>query len=202
MDTEESHESPPEGSQGSPVVIEEDPVQQESPSDVPPTDNDTEDLEEIPRKDENVTDDDKPHEKLDVEITRIQDDDTTSPQPPSSADSQSPETEDPLFDDPSDEDDGEGEWITPSNVGLHKSRALHLLPDEANKKRNKKPAKQIPVGCMTADFAMQNVLLQMNLSLVGVEGKKIERVKTWVLRCHACFKSVPQSLASTLTDIG
>ncbi|KAH9977637.1 Nin one binding Zn-ribbon like-domain-containing protein [Lactifluus volemus] len=46
----------------------------------------------------------------------------------------------------------------------------------------------IPVGCMTADFAMQNVLLQMDLSLVGIEGKKIQKVKTWVLRCHACFK--------------
>ena len=43
---------------------------------------------------------------------------------------------------------------------------------------------------MTADFAMQNVLLQMGLGLVGVEGKRIERVKSWVLRCHACFKCV------------
>ena len=48
---------------------------------------------------------------------------------------------------------------------------------------------------MTADFAMQNVLLQMGLGLVGVEGKRIERVKSWVLRCHACFKyaSLPRS---------
>jgi len=30
---------------------------------------------------------------------------------------------------------------------------------------------------MTADFAMQNVLLQMGLSLVGVEGKRIQRSK-------------------------
>jgi len=41
---------------------------------------------------------------------------------------------------------------------------------------------------MTADFAMQNVILQMGLNLVGVEGKRIEKVKSWVLRCHACFK--------------
>ncbi|KAJ3556723.1 hypothetical protein NM688_g1865 [Phlebia brevispora] len=91
-----------------------------------------------------------------------------------------------LYDDPSDEEDVEGEWITPSNVALHKSRALHLLPDEAGKAGRK--AEQIKAGCMTADFAMQNVLLQMGLSLVSVDGKKIERVKTWVLRCHACFK--------------
>ena len=37
---------------------------------------------------------------------------------------------------------------------------------------------------------MQNVLLQMGLSLVGTEGKRIQKVKTWVLRCHACFKYV------------
>lgn len=95
-----------------------------------------------------------------------------------------------LYDDPSDDDDGEGEWITPSNVGLHKSRALHLIPDEGGKGGKAKKTEQIKAGCMTADFAMQNVLLQMGMSLVGVEGKRIEKVKTWVLRCHACFKCV------------
>ncbi|KAI9000826.1 Nin one binding Zn-ribbon like-domain-containing protein [Trametes punicea] len=94
----------------------------------------------------------------------------------------------PLYEDPSDEDDGEGEWITPSNVALHKSRALDLLPNPGDTRKGKKQHETIPVGCMTADFAMQNVLLQMGLGLVGVEGKRIERVKSWVLRCHACFK--------------
>jgi RNA-binding protein NOB1 len=41
---------------------------------------------------------------------------------------------------------------------------------------------------MTGDFAVQNVLLQMGLALVGTEGKRIQKVKSWVLRCHACFK--------------
>ncbi|CDO73747.1 hypothetical protein BN946_scf185015.g75 [Trametes cinnabarina] len=94
----------------------------------------------------------------------------------------------PLYEDPSDDDDGEGEWITPSNVALHKSRALELLPSATAGRKGKKPQERILVGCMTADFAMQNVLLQMGLGLVGVEGKRIERVKSWVLRCHACFK--------------
>ncbi|OBZ76047.1 20S-pre-rRNA D-site endonuclease nob1 [Grifola frondosa] len=94
----------------------------------------------------------------------------------------------PLYDNPSDSDDGEGEWITPSNVALHKSRALDLLPAAADARTRKGKGKQIPVACMTADFAMQNVLLQMSLGLVGVEGKRIERVKSWVMRCHACFK--------------
>jgi RNA-binding protein NOB1 len=95
----------------------------------------------------------------------------------------------PLYDDPSDEDDGCGEWITPSNAALHKSRALDLLPSaDASRKGKKKSDGEITVGCMTADFAMQNVLLQMGLNLVGVEGKRIQKLKTWVLRCHACFK--------------
>ena len=93
----------------------------------------------------------------------------------------------PIYDNPSSSDDGEGEWITPSNVGLHKSRALDLLPQDA-KKTGKLANEKVQVGCMTADFAMQNVLLHMGLSLVGVEGKRITSVKSWVLRCHACFK--------------
>jgi RNA-binding protein NOB1 len=65
------------------------------------------------------------------------------------------------------------------------------------------PAALLPVGCMTVDFAMQNVLLQMGLSLVGVEGKRIDKIRTWVLRCHACFKYVLivfRGLASHLTS--
>lgn len=107
----------------------------------------------------------------------------------------------PLFADPSDndDDDGEGEWITPDNVALHKSRFLDLLPSDLEDKhrkakkqsrRRQEERERVRVGCMTADFAMQNVLLQMGLALVGVEGKRIEKVKTWVLRCHACFKCV------------
>jgi len=91
----------------------------------------------------------------------------------------------PIYDDPSDEDDGEGEWITPSNVVIHKSRAMDLLPDDGLKGKKVVP---LSSGCMTADFAMQNVLLQMGLNLVGLEGRRIEKIKTWVLRCHACFQ--------------
>ena len=100
--------------------------------------------------------------------------------------SQSPDP--PSFEDPVGKDDGEGEWITPDNVSLHKARALGLTPSGRGSTAGNKEV--IPVGCMTADFAMQNVLLQMDLSLVGMEGKKIRKVKTWVLRCHACFKCV------------
>jgi RNA-binding protein NOB1 len=105
----------------------------------------------------------------------------TKPAEPGSLLQTPPETP-PLYEDPSDEDDGEGEWITPNNVALHKSKALQLIPAQGG--INEK----VITGCMTTDFAMQNVLMQMGLSLVGVDGKKIDKVKTWVLRCHACFK--------------
>ena len=94
----------------------------------------------------------------------------------------------PLYDDPSDEDDGEGEWITPTNASTYKTRELGLIPSSVGP--DKKQEEPVGVGCMTADFAMQNVLLQMGLDLVGLEGRRIERIKTWVLRCHACFESV------------
>ncbi|KAG9040282.1 Nin1 binding protein [Tulasnella sp. JGI-2019a] len=89
-----------------------------------------------------------------------------------------------LYDDPSSDDDGEGEWITPTNVGQHQARAkdAQLVPAKVD------PNQSIHVACMTSDFAMQNVLLQMGLNLVSSDGKKIDKVKSWVLRCHACFK--------------
>ncbi|KDN47444.1 hypothetical protein RSAG8_03584, partial [Rhizoctonia solani AG-8 WAC10335] len=98
----------------------------------------------------------------------------------------------PLYEDPPSDDDGEGEWITPDNVSKHKSRALPSLPSGDTKQSGKKNKGVAPtrmdVACMTVDYAMQNVLLQMGLNLVGIEGRRVASVKSWVLRCHACFK--------------
>jgi RNA-binding protein NOB1 len=44
------------------------------------------------------------------------------------------------------------------------------------------------VACLTSDFAMQNVLLQMGLRVLSPDGRRITRVKQWALRCFACFK--------------
>ncbi|KAI8808655.1 Nin one binding Zn-ribbon like-domain-containing protein [Cladochytrium replicatum] len=85
------------------------------------------------------------------------------------------------------EDDGEGEWITPKNVARKKARDLGMVDGNA-----KPTNKFTEVACMTTDFAIQNVLLQMNLSLVTVDGMRITRVKSWVLRCHGCFKVIHQ----------
>ncbi|KAI0720320.1 Nin one binding Zn-ribbon like-domain-containing protein [Cerioporus squamosus] len=155
---------------------------------------------EVSEEEEESSEDVEEREPLDVELQPVHNESTPdapsapTPNPASSSTTGSAppkptQADAPVYDDPSDEDDGEGEWITPSNVALHKSRALDLLPSEGVGRKGKKAAQEpIVVGCMTADFAMQNVLLQMGLGLVGVEGKRIERVKSWVLRCHACFK--------------
>jgi len=81
-----------------------------------------------------------------------------------------------------DDDDDEG-WITPDNINKYHAKAYGW-----NKKDKSEP-KTYDVACMTADFAMQNVLLQMNLKILSVDGMIIKRLKNWVLRCHACYFS-------------
>ena len=44
------------------------------------------------------------------------------------------------------------------------------------------------VSIVTADFAMQNVILQLGLQLVSPDGRRIRRISRWALRCSACFK--------------
>ncbi|XP_004503766.1 RNA-binding NOB1-like protein [Cicer arietinum] len=43
------------------------------------------------------------------------------------------------------------------------------------------------VACITGDFAMQNVLLQMGLRLLAPGGSQIHQLHRWILKCHACF---------------
>ncbi|CAH9148215.1 unnamed protein product [Cuscuta epithymum] len=44
------------------------------------------------------------------------------------------------------------------------------------------------VACITSDFAMQNVILQMGLRLIAPGGMQIRELHRWVLKCHACYK--------------
>ncbi|CAG0881108.1 unnamed protein product [Cyprideis torosa] len=87
------------------------------------------------------------------------------------------------------EADDEG-WITPHNLNhcIQKAReqADRLAFGEA---KVQKEEREIPVACMTTDFAMQNVLIQMGLALVSVEGCRIRQTRTYLRRCFACFKT-------------
>ncbi|KAG9441193.1 hypothetical protein H6P81_017047 [Aristolochia fimbriata] len=44
------------------------------------------------------------------------------------------------------------------------------------------------VACVTSDFAMQNVILQIGLRLVAPGGMQIRQLHRWILKCHACNK--------------
>ncbi|KAI4315400.1 hypothetical protein L6164_028215 [Bauhinia variegata] len=43
------------------------------------------------------------------------------------------------------------------------------------------------VACVSGDFAMQNVLLQMGLRLLAPGGQQIHQLHRWILKCHACY---------------
>lgn len=80
------------------------------------------------------------------------------------------------------DDDDDGEWITPENVKKY-TRHGTLKP-----KKKVRKTLLMQVACTTSDYAMQNVLLQMGLNLLSIDGLRIGKVKNWVLRCHACTK--------------
>lgn len=84
-----------------------------------------------------------------------------------------------------DEDDNDGEWITETNLPEHQVKDSGL---QANV-RTQGPT-QMDVATMTIDFAMQNVLLQMNLKLITTNMQRIKKLSSKVLRCHACFQIV------------
>ncbi|KAF0690509.1 Aste57867_18099 [Aphanomyces stellatus] len=50
----------------------------------------------------------------------------------------------------------------------------------------------IQVGCITTDYSMQNVMLQMGLHLISTDGMVINRVKQWILKCVACYKTTTE----------
>ncbi|CAB4424919.1 unnamed protein product [Rhizophagus irregularis] len=80
-------------------------------------------------------------------------------------------------------DDDDIGWITPDNIDDYQAKE-HEFPIDLKKDN----LENVKIACMTTDYSMQNILLQMRLNLISVEGKRIRKVKNWVLRCHACFK--------------
>ncbi|NXI81598.1 NOB1 protein, partial [Rhipidura dahli] len=100
-----------------------------------------------------------------------------SPEPPeeprSSADGASAGEEEE-----DEESDDEG-WITPSNLKQAQQDTGHCDTAPIG----------VQVGCVTTDFAMQNVLLQMGLHVLAVNGMLIRRARSYILRCHGCFRT-------------
>lgn len=96
------------------------------------------------------------------------------------------------------EDDGEG-WITTTKditkmkaAGvLDPSRTVNdvnsLSASNASGNNNSGPLLCQRAACVTTDFAMQNVILQMNLELLSLDGIRVRKLKNWVTRCGACY---------------
>ncbi|RMZ68148.1 hypothetical protein GMOD_00004349 [Pyrenophora seminiperda CCB06] len=93
----------------------------------------------------------------------------------------------PATDDSDGEFDSDAEWITPENLSEHQAKDGAIQPHISTTSNP-----QLDVATMTIDFAMQNVLLQMNLHLLSTNMQRIKNVNTKVLRCHACFNIVKQ----------
>jgi RNA-binding protein NOB1 len=90
----------------------------------------------------------------------------------------------PLSDNTASEDSDSEGWITPSNL-----KKKQVEDTRHSNSTNTAPAK-MQVATITGDYAMQNVLLQMNLNLLSPTLNRIRNIKTFVLRCHACFNIV------------
>jgi len=85
----------------------------------------------------------------------------------------------------SDSDD-EG-WITPSNLKKHQAKDLNGTTEEQDKQ-----TATMQVATLTTDFAMQNVILQINLNLISPSMHRVKHLKTFILRCHACFQTTKE----------
>lgn len=82
-------------------------------------------------------------------------------------------------DEKEEEDEEEGESESESEEEEEESGATGMEMESD-------PAGESCIASVTADFAMQNVLLQMGLRLVTPDGRRIKEVNCWVLRCSAC----------------
>lgn len=70
---------------------------------------------------------------------------------------------------------GFGEWIDESNIQEVVAR-MEAPADLAERR--------MEVACLTTDFALQNVLLHMKLNICSIDGIKVNRLRSYILRCR------------------
>ncbi|TKR63218.1 hypothetical protein L596_027074 [Steinernema carpocapsae] len=113
------------------------------------------------------------------EKTAVDDDNNVTedskPEKAEEAEDEESEEEEDSWDEDSD-DDEEG-WLNEDNIDEALKQLGAITIDEKN----------VKVACMSTDFAVQNVLLHMKLGLVSMDGMRIKRLKTYILRCRACY---------------
>ena len=79
------------------------------------------------------------------------------------------------------EEDDEGEWITPENIDsklAHIENETHPEVKTGGIENNK-----INVFVNSGDFTLQNVCLKMGMPVKGVDGMQIRKIKNYILKC-------------------
>lgn len=88
------------------------------------------------------------------------------------------------------EEDDDGDWITPENLQEEMVKDNNEQIQEASSSEKLGPF--IKVALSTGDFACQNVAMQIGLNLMNaMSGKQIRRVRNYMYRCYACFRLTP-----------
>lgn len=96
------------------------------------------------------------------------------------------------------DDEWEGEWISPIGyIGNDSSNSSQsssnnesgdkcgLTKEHEQEQKDNFPI--IKVACQTGDYAIQNLLIQMHIEIYSPDGRRIDHVRNWLLRCHACY---------------
>lgn len=85
-----------------------------------------------------------------------------------------------------DEEDDDGEWITPENL------QETIMKDDNETVQDTNREQPLLVALSTGDFACQNTSMQLGLKLLNPQsGKQITKVRNYMYRCHACFHMLP-----------
>ncbi|CAA9987000.1 RNA-binding protein NOB1, putative [Plasmodium knowlesi strain H] len=83
--------------------------------------------------------------------------------------------------DQKEEDEEGGQWININNY------------DTQNIDVNKEEQFTSKVACVTTDYAMQNVMYQMGLNVITMDGFKINSIKLWGHICTSCYTFVKKT---------
>ncbi|XP_042519307.1 RNA-binding NOB1-like protein [Macadamia integrifolia] len=94
--------------------------------------------------------------------------------------------------------DAEGDMVQTCGEGLHNFDASSQtnesidtsIVDDSTSEQSwmLRSLSDSSVACVTSDFAMQNVILQIGLRLLAPGGMQIRQLHRWILKCHACNK--------------
>lgn len=83
-----------------------------------------------------------------------------------------------------DEVDDEEGWVTPQNYEQKMAEGDSKLVEENTQEEDAANS----IWLMTADFAMQNVAIQMGILLKSLDGRKINQIRRFILECYLCWK--------------